>query len=49
MLLLTLLFKTELDLELIPEDKDSEDVVDGIIVLELIVGVVDKNLSVVDN
>lgn len=49
MLLLTLLVKTELELELIPEDEDSEDVVDGIIVLELMVDVVDQKLLVVDN
>lgn len=49
MLLLTLLVKTELELEPIAEDEDSEDVVEGIIVFKLMVDMVDKKLLVVDN
>lgn len=50
MLLLTLLVKTEPELEPIPEDEDIEDVLKhGIIVLEFMVDVVDNKLLVVDN
>lgn len=38
-----------LELELVPEDEDSEDVADGIIVLELIVDAVYKKLLVAYN